>query len=433
MNILFALLVLNLAIFVHELGHFLIAKKNGIKVLEFSLGMGPRLLSFKRNETRYSIKLLPIGGSCIMQGEDTAVNTNQEGSFAKKSVSARFSTIFAGAFFNFLYAFLLSLIFISSYGYDVPVISSLSENGPAYKAGLKKGDRITEYNGYKIRFYRDMAYIDYLNPILLTSSINISVDREGEKLEFSLYPEKVTRYLIGFDYADDGEHIKVTAIRKNSPLEKAGVQVGDIILSINGQNVSSVGDLTGYFGKNPLDYNEISLTYSHKGKVKTIVVKPEKMDLNNYGFAYGAKLNEAKGLSIIKYSIYEISYWIKTGLKSLGYLVTGKIGLNQLSGPVGLVNNIGQSIDETSSLGAKAILSTLLTWSIILSSNLGVMNLLPLPALDGGRLVFIIIEAIRGKAINKDKESLIHYIGFIMLMILMAFVLLNDLKLLFSK
>lgn len=112
----------------------------------------------------------------------------------------------------------------------------------------------------------------------------------------------------------------------------------------------------------------------------------------------------------------------------MGYLITGKIGINQLSGPLGLVNNIGQSVEETSDLGVNALFSILITWSIILCANLGIMNLLPLPALDGGRLVFIIIEALRGKSINREKESLIHFIRFIMLMILMVFVLFNDLK-----
>jgi regulator of sigma E protease len=428
MKIIYAILTIGLIVFIHELGHFLIAKKNGINIVEFSLGMGPRLFSFVRKETRYSLKLLPVGGSCIMLGEDETSGIVEEGFFISKGVGPRFSTIFAGPFFNFIYAFVLSIIFISINGYDVPVISTLNENSVAYKAGIREGDIITEYNGNNIRFYRDMSFIHYINPLINTEFVSISVNREGEILHYNLYPEKDTRYLIGFDYLQNSSPVKITKIVKNSPLEKSGIAVGDIITSINNVKVESACDLTDYLNRTPLSDDYITLTYSHKSKLKTVKIKPEIFELYYYGFDYGADFLQAKGIHIIKYSFYEISYWIKTGLKSLSYLISGKIGMNQMSGPVGLVNNIGQSVDKTSALGTKALLSTLITWSIIISANLGIMNLLPLPALDGGRLVFIIIEALRGKPINREKEAYIHLIGFAMLMMLMIYVFVNDIK-----
>jgi regulator of sigma E protease len=428
MKIFYAILVFSIIILIHELGHFLIAKKNGIKVIEFSLGMGPRIISFMRKDTRYSLKLFPIGGSCMMLGEDGSDLVHEEGSFASKNVWSRFSTIFAGPLFNFIYAFILSIIIISMNGYDVPVISSLDDNGVAYKAGIREGDMIIKYNGDNIRFYRDLSFTDYMEPMINTDKINVSVSRNGEILHYKLNPEKDTRYLIGFNYVGDSNPIKVTSVIENSPLENSGIEVGDIITSINNVEVVSSKDLINYLKKHPLSDEDITLTFSHKSKSKTITVKPTIFELYDYGFAYSADLIQVKGINIIKYSYYETSYWIKTGLKSLGYLIRGKVGVDQMSGPVGIVNNIGKNVDETSAYGAKALISTLITWSILLSSNLGIMNLLPLPALDGGRLVFILIEALRGKPINREKEGYIHLIGFMLLMLLMIFVFINDIK-----
>lgn len=428
MKIFYAIIVFSLIILIHELGHFLIAKKNGIKVIEFSLGMGPRIISFMRKDTRYSLKLLPIGGSCMMQGEDGSDHMYEEGSFASKGVWSRFSTIFAGPLFNFIYAFFLSLIFIGINGYDIPVISSLDDNGVAYNVGIREGDVIIKYNGDNIRFYRDLSLVNYMEPMINTDKINISVNRNGQILHYKLYPEKDIRYLIGFNYAGDSNPIKVTSIIKNSPLENSGIKVGDIITSINNVKIVSSKDLMNYLKKYPLSDEDITLTFSHKGKLKTITTKPTIFELNDYGFDYGADFLQAKGINIIKYSYYETSYWIKTGLKSLGYLVSGKVGADQMSGPVGIVNNIGKNVEESSVYGTKALISTLITWSILLSANLGIMNLLPLPALDGGRLVFIVVEAVRGKPINREKEGYLHLIGFMLLMILMIFVFINDIK-----
>ena len=146
MKILVALLVFSFIIIIHELGHFLLAKKNGITVIEFSLGMGPRLLSYRHGEgTRYSLKLLPLGGSCLMMGEDG--EDEGEGSFGSKSVWARIAVIAAGPLFNFLLAFVLAIFIIGNIGYDVPVLLGVSEGSPAQEAGLQAGDRILKMNG----------------------------------------------------------------------------------------------------------------------------------------------------------------------------------------------------------------------------------------------------------------------------------------------
>ena len=147
MGIVLAILVFGVIVFVHELGHFLLAKANGIRVDEFSIGMGPRLLSWVKGETRYSLKLLPIGGSCMM-GEDDADDTS-EGSFNSKSVWARISVVAAGAIFNFILALIFAVVIIGFTGYDKPVISGVVEGFPAEEAGMQAGDRIVKMNSKK--------------------------------------------------------------------------------------------------------------------------------------------------------------------------------------------------------------------------------------------------------------------------------------------
>lgn len=432
MNLVFAILIFSIIIFIHELGHFLIAKANGIKVLEFSLGMGPRLFSFVSRETRYSLKILPIGGSCMMLGEDGPESNQEEGSYASKSVYARFSTIFAGPFFNFIYAFFLSIILIGINGYDIPVVSQVLQNGTADIAGLKDGDIIIAYNGSKITFYRDLSFINYLNPLHTTNKVELYVIRNNKKLNFTLIPEKDTRYLLGFDYTQNNSNlIEITNIIENSPLKKTNIQVGDIITSINNVQLTSIDDLTRYLKQHPLQGDNISLTYNHNNKSKKVLVKPKLFQYYSYGFSYNADIIEAKGINTLKYSFYEVSYWIKMGLKSITYLIRGKVGVDQMTGPVGIVKNIGEAVNDNADSGIGAVTSILLSWSILLSSNLGLMNLLPLPALDGGRLMFILIEAIRSKRINPEKEAYIHATGFILLMLLMIFVFFNDIKALF--
>ena len=172
-TVLASVFVFGIVIFIHELGHFLLAKKNKIVVTEFSLGMGPRLLSTEKNGTRYSLKLLPLGGSCAMLGEDEA--TTEEGSFGSKSVWARISVIAAGPIFNFILAFLLSLFIIGSIGYDAPVISYVGEGTPAAEAGIQVGDRILKMNNQRIHVAREITGYTLYHPneetITVTSRI----------------------------------------------------------------------------------------------------------------------------------------------------------------------------------------------------------------------------------------------------------------------
>ena len=340
MKFVIAILIFSIIILFHELGHFLLAKKNGIRVNEFSLGLGPTLIGFTKGETKYSIKLLPFGGACMMEGEDG--ESDDERSFQKKSVWARISVVAAGPLFNFIMAFVFAFILLACNGYDKPVVRDVMEGYPAQEAGMEAGDTIISMNGKKIHFYREVSMYQFFHP---GKTIEVVYERDGERKEATLVPryeEEEGRYLMG--------------------LYGSGVQ--------------------------------------EKGNI----------------------------FKTFQYSAYELKYWISTTFQSLKMLVTGGVSLNDVSGPVGIVKTIGDTYDASKTDGVYYIFLNMLNIAILLSANLGVMNLLPIPALDGGRLLFLFVEAVRRKRIDPDKEGMVHFVGLVLLMILMVVVMFNDIR-----
>lgn len=430
MNIVIAIILLSVIIIVHELGHFLLAKKNGIGVTEFSLGMGPRLLSKEVGDTRYSLKLLPLGGSCIMIGEDEVVE-NDERAFNKKGVWARISVVAAGPIFNFIFAFLLALVVIGIIGYDPAKVSTVAEGSPAAEAGLQPGDLITEINGTKIDISRDTDLYFYLNP-LSEENLSISYIRDGKEYSTTVTPEYVNRYMLGFGYTNDENKAVISEVYEDYPLALAGIKAGDVIVAINGTSINSGRDINSYFNGNPLSETPIEITYLRDGVENTVTATPM---LTSQGYTIGTDFfvgyEKASFFDTIKYSLIEVKFQVKQVLKALGKLVTGQVGADQIAGPVGVVNAIGNTYESAKTYGFKTVFLSLASFAIMISANLGVMNLLPIPALDGGRLVFLIIEAIRGKRISQEKEGLVHAVGIVCLMILMVFVIFNDISNLF--
>lgn len=338
MSIILALLIFSIIVIVHELGHFLLAKYNKIAVVEFSVGMGPRLLSGVWGGTRYSLKLFPIGGSCMMVGEDE--DSEEEGAFGSKSVWARISVIAAGPVFNFLLAFVLSVIIVSNIGYADTVVD-ITPGYPAAEAGMQDGDKIIRMGGSRTYVYKE---ISLYNSMYQGRPADVTFQRDGEEHTVTLTP---------------------------------------------------AADESGYY---------------------------------RYGFEKANVRTKGNIFKTLVYSAAELRYWLKATMESLLSLVRGRVGIDDVSGPVGIVNAIGETYEESRSDGWYYVILNMIVMSILLSVNLGVMNLLPIPALDGGRLIFLFFEAIRGKAVPQEKESMVHFLGFVVLMGLMVVVLFNDIK-----
>lgn len=341
LNIFAVILVFGGIVLIHEFGHFLFAKLNGIGVVEFAIGMGPTLFSIKKGETKYSIKLLPIGGFCMMVGEDQ--NDQSENSFSGKSVWARMSVVLAGPIFNFLLAFVLAMILVANLGYDSPRLTGVTEGYSAAEQGMQEGDVITKINNQSIRLYRDVTMYLYFHP----------------------------QEALDVEYMRDGTIQKAHLVPKYS--EETGSYRLGIVVS-------------------------------------------------------GVRTPAKNVLEIVKYGAYEVRFWIQNVVQSLRYALRGKVSREEIGGPVRIVGMIGSTVQESKSYGWEVMLLSLANISVLLSANLGVMNLLPIPALDGGRFLFMLIEAVRGKPIDPEKEGFVHMIGFGFLMVLMVFLLFNDIR-----
>lgn len=335
-----AILLFSAIILFHELGHFLLAKANGIRVNEFSLGLGPTIVGFTKGETKYSIKLLPFGGACMMEGEDS--QSDDDRSFQKKSVWARISVVAAGPIFNFIMAFVLAVIILGNIGISTPTVAQVEDGYGAQTAGLLAGDEIIKMNHKHIHFFKEISMYTLFHA---GETVEVTYERNGERHIVEVQPtydEEQGRYRYGID--GSGEYTKV-------------------------------------------------------GPIKTL-----------------------------QYSVYEVKYWIQYTVGSLKMLLTRQVSVNDLSGPVGIVKTIGDTYDMSKSDGAFYVWMNLLNLALLLSANLGVMNLLPIPALDGGRLVFLVIEAIRGKRVSEDKEGMVHFIGLLCLFGLMILIMFNDIR-----
>ncbi|MBO4616750.1 MAG: RIP metalloprotease RseP [Lachnospiraceae bacterium] len=354
-SIIWFIIILSVIVIAHEFGHFIVARMNGIRVLEFDVGFGPTLLHFTKKGTKFALKALPFGGACIFDS-DVALEPHKDAElkadedellekpagipFREAKVWARISAVFAGPFFNFILAMIFSMIIVANCGSDLPTISNLTEGRPAIESGLQVGDTITAINGEKIHIWRDITLISILNR---GEELTIEYERNGEKGKVSFAPQ--------YSEADGRYYI--------------GIEGGNNIV-------------------------------------------------------------ECKGWNLFKYSWYELGFNFKNTLKSLRELVLGRLSKDDVAGPVGVAQIVGESYNSVKQYGFSSIVLTMMNLAMLLSVNLGVLNLLPLPALDGGRLVFLFIEVVRGKPVPADKEGIVHLIGIILFFALTVFILFND-------
>lgn len=424
-SIIIALIIFSVLVLIHEFGHFIVAKMNGIVVNEFSIGMGPRICSFEMRGTRYSLKWLPFGGSCAMLGEDE--DTDMEGSFNSKSVWARMAVIFAGPFFNFILAFLLAIVISAAIGVDESYVIQVDTDSPAYEAGIREGDIITKYNGARVSTGREMALEDYVNPID-AGELSISFIRDGEKKTVSYEPEATKKYMVGMEYTGSDASAQVSKVIKNGAMDEAGVKVGDVVVAVDGTEISSGKQLQQYLQEHPFGDETVKITIQRNSRLIELEMTPQFTTMYSSGFSYNLTREKQSVGGIIKYSFIEVQYQIKTVFKSLKMMITGQVSADEVSGPVGIVGTIGKVYNTSRTSGFYIVVMNLINMAIILSANLGVMNLLPIPALDGGRLVFCFVEVILGRPVQRDKEGFVHFIGFALLMVLMVFLIFNDIR-----
>lgn len=346
MNIVLIVLVFGVIVFFHEFGHFIVAKLNHIAVTEFSIGMGPAIFSKEKKGTKYSLRILPLGGYCLMAGEDE--ESDDENAFGNKPIWARMLVIAAGPCFNFILAFIFSIVLIHYTGCDPAKLTAVVEDSPAAKAGIVVGDEVLEIGGERIHNYREILIYMQMNDASAPVDLKIR-------------------------HAD--------------------------------------------------------------GSIEDVTVVPALTKEGDYKMGIAGNYIRSEGIAMdVQYAGYELRYWVKATLSGLRMIVTGGVKSGDIMGPVGVggaINDVIEEVKEDSETKKEEIINillNLLNWCILLSVNLGIMNLLPIPALDGGRLLFLLIEAVRRKKIPQDKEALVNVIGFVLLILLMVVVFFNDIK-----
>ncbi|MBI3398392.1 MAG: RIP metalloprotease RseP [Deltaproteobacteria bacterium] len=430
------LIVLGILVFIHELGHFIIAKLSGVGVLKFSLGFGPKLIGIKRGETEYLISALPLGGYVKMVGESTDEEVKpeeNEKSFANKPISKRAAIVVAGPIMNLVLAFaLLPLIYfigiqIPAYLDKEPIVGYVVKGENADKAGLKKGDVILFIDGKSIKNWERLNTVIISNP---NKSLKLVVKRDGEIKEVQLTPEASSQTGGGVSGFFPPMSPTVGGLIKGLPAEEAGLRVGDIILAVDGQRIDhwielqqaiqkDMGQGSGVKGQ----VNEITFSVKRGDETFEVRIKP-RWNESIKGYAIGvAPLQET-----ITRRYGPVGAVIE-GIKKMGELTimtfviikklfVGEISIKTLGGPLMIAQVAGQA--------AESGLTPLLSLMAFLSLQLGILNLLPIPVLDGGFLLFFGIEALRGKPLSEKVMTIAQNIGIGLLVLLMVFVTYND-------
>lgn len=351
MSIIIALLIFGVIVVVHEFGHFIVARKNGILVEEFAIGMGPLIYGKKKGDTLYSIRALPLGGYCKMLGEDSS--DYNEGSFNNKKVFQRIAVISAGSIMNFLLSFIIVFILISVNGFSTLTVRTVLDNSPAATSGLQSGDTIIRINDRRLRIFEDVHFAFMNNG---GSPVTMTINRDGEIIAKEVTPVLNNgRYMIGF-----------------SPQPNSGF------------------------------FSPSNESFERAGLIDTLVN-----------------------------SFWTIVHYIRLVLFGLIQLFTFNVSIDDMAGPVGIVTLIDDAYQANRGINIWGTISQMATLAALISANLGVFNLVPFPALDGGRLIFLLVEAVRGKPVNPEREGMFHLIGFIMLMVLAVVVTFNDISRLF--
>lgn len=431
MPIIIALLALSVLIIVHEFGHFIVAKASGILVHEFSLFMGPKLFSFRKGETTYSIRAIPLGGYVRMEGEEEA--SDNERAYNRKPIPVRAAVIAAGPIMNLVIAILFFFIVYSYTGYSTNRINEIADKSPAIAAGLQPGDKIISYDGKKVYNLSDAMMFLYTSK---GSEAKVVYERNSDIKETNFTPEKIpetTRYLLGFTpkAADGPDSILVDVISKDSPAEKAGIKSGDRIVQVNDTKIASRQQLNDYLSANKETPVEVIIERNGNtqsiGQVTPMVQKVSEQYYAGFNFAdeKGSIAETIKQSFIACYSNTRQMYY------SIEGLFNRSISSKNLMGPVGIVSSIGTVVQQ--SPGVMEAILNLFTFAAIISINLGIMNLIPFPALDGSKLVLLFVESIRKKPIPPEKEAAISLVGFVILIMVMIFATSNDIMRILSR
>lgn len=366
----------------HEFGHFIVAKSLNFKILEYAIGFGPAIFKKQKGETLYAVRAIPLGGFCKFDGEES--ESEDPRAFNNQAVWKRMLVVLAGGIFNIILGF---IIFIALVSLNSPaatnVIETIVPHSYIEDAGIMPGDKIVKINGHRISFYEDITL--YKQDMGKEDKINVTVKRNDELLDFEIM---LSEQIVNIKYTD--ADIEYTS-------------------AINGFSTTE------------------HIPYSDRTPKNEELLGTEQSS-TNYLIGFTPVMEEITIFNVWGQAWNQTRFVVKLVYQSLWGLVTGRVGVDQMSGPVGIVSEVNSAVNQGS-------YSWLYVMNLValLTINLGVFNLLPLPALDGGRLLFMIIELIRRKPIPPEKEGMVHAIGMLLLFALIIFISFNDIARLFGR
>ncbi len=416
--------VLGVLVFVHELGHFLMARWHGVRVLTFSLGFGPKLLKTRRGDTEYCISAIPLGGYVKMAGENPEdERTGASDEFMSKTKWQRFQIFIMGPLMNLALAVVLLAIVLMQgvevpiYQDQPPVIGGVLPDSPAAKAGLKPGDRIVMVNGDEVSTW-DKVFMAVGTKA--DRDVPLTILRDGREQTITVRPVAEGRFHVGDIGVMPDVYPAVGSLMPGEPAEAAGLKPGDIIVAINGERVYFPGHVSEHVQKS--DGKPLELRVRRNGAEHTITVTPQQRDGGwRIGFYYDpqTKSFQVGPLEAVSLSVQRNVEYSGLILKTIKELIVGETSPKQLMGPVG----IAQLSGESAQLGWVALFTLMATISL----NLGLLNLLPIPVLDGGHIFIMLLEAIARRDFSMQVKEKMLLGGFVLLMMLMVTVIYNDL------
>ena len=404
--------LLGFLILIHESGHFFIAKLFKVKVEEFAIGFGPKIFTKQGKETKYELRLIPLGGFVRMEGEEQ--RSDSERSFNNASIPKRMGIVAAGAIVNIVFGILVYFIIVAVVGNNVSnIVDTTNEGYIASEVGIISGDKIEKINNKKIRLKSD---IDEILQNCNGEELTLLIERNNEEKEIKLKPtEKFTKSTgIYVSQAQTGDKAtQIIQIEKGSNAEKDGLQANDVIKTINGVDVT--GDVQKLV-------NEIQNTTSDKAKIEVernneIIELELTIDsIPTYYLGINFKMAENNFTNNIYYAFYRTGDFLASIAENIKMLFTGNVGLDQMTGPIGISNMVSQTTGFADFMYLLALVSI----------SLGITNLLPIPALDGGKLLILLIEAIRRKPMKEELEIGIQLVGFFILISLSIIISYKD-------
>lgn len=401
-------------VFFHELGHFLFAKKAGIMVREFAIGFGPKIIGITKGETLYTVRLLPLGGYVRMAGEDFDTVELQPGYRVGLSIGD------SGE---------VEKVYLNHNVSNPDILFIETEKSDFEKELFIEGyDDDGEFVRYHIA--RTAVIVEKGQETIIAPYDRLFESKPLGSRTMTIFAGPLFNFILAFfiflalgilQGVPTNEPI-ITEVQSTGAAYEAGMKDGDYIKEVNGDAISSWTEFAEMIQEHP--GKPLTFTVERNEELVTLEVVPAKIEeagqkFGQIGVLYTSPV-EKNVFKAVAFGAEQTWFWFKKIFELLGMLVTGKFTIDALSGPVGIY----KATEEVAQYGVY----NLMHWAAILSINLGIMNLLPLPALDGGRLLFFLFEAIRGKPIDKQKEGMVHFVGIVLLMVLMIVVTWNDIQ-----